>query len=147
MYKNVIRIGARVELPENEIEYEYCRASGPGGQYVNCTDSAVQLRFDALHSPSLPEDVRIRLLSQAGNAVTAEGAIVLKCQKFRQQLRNRFAVREQLIGMLLKAVVVPSTRRATGVPRISKEARLELKHRVSVTKRRRARPRLDGDVD
>ena len=140
-----IRIDSRVYIPESELEYETCRASGPGGQYVNTTDSAVQLRFNVLNSPSLPEVIRIRLLGIAGKLVNEDGVLVIKAQTFRHQLRNRFAVRERLIALLMKAATPPTPRKRTAVPRISREVRMELKHRVSLTKRHRRKVRPEEE--
>lgn len=138
--ENVIRIGGNLVIPEDEIHYEACRASGNGGQNVNVTDSAVQLRFNIVDSPSLPDDVRIRLLAMGGKSVNSKGELVIKSQKFRQQLRNKYAAREVFISLLLKARTKRKARIRTGVPKFSKEVRLELKKRVSVIKRHRKSP-------
>ena len=145
MVDRYIQIGGRFAIPERELSYEFSRSSGPGGQHVNVTDSAVTLRFDVLGSTSLPDDVRIRLLAAAGSHVSSRGVLTLRCEKFRQQLRNRYAVREQFIALLMKVALPPATRRHTSVPRVEREARLELKKRVSLTKLRRRRPRADDE--
>lgn len=141
----VMRIGNVLAIPEGELEYVYCRASGPGGQHVNVTDSAVQLRFNVRQSPSLPEEVRARLLKLAGRRVTADGWLLLSCQQFRRQQQNREAVREQLAALLWQATHPPRRRKATAVPRASKLERLVSKRRLSVTKRGRQAPRLGSE--
>ena len=139
-------IGGRLAIPESELEYQCSRASGPGGQHVNVTDTAVQLRFHVLGSPSLPDEVRVRLLAIAGRSVTSDGWLLLDCCKCRRQLRNRAAVRERFVELVLKALTPPRPRVRTKVPRISKQVRLELKARRSLTKRQRRAPR-PGDDD
>ena len=138
-------IGDKLSIPESEIEYEFCKSSGPGGQHVNTTESAVQLRFDIIHSPSLPEDVRVRLLSLCGNQVNDDGVLVLYSQKFRRQLRNKFDVREKLISLLMRAVVAPRIRVKTKPTRASVERRLTEKARNSQRKDNRRSVRNDSD--
>lgn len=137
MENGMLRIGETLSIPESEIEYEYCRSSGPGGQHVNTTDSAVHLRFDVMHSPSLPEDVRIRLLTLCGNLVNENGVLDLFSQKYRHQLRNKFDVREKLISLLMRAATPPRPRVKTKPTRASKERRLQDKARHSELKARR----------
>ncbi len=132
-------------IPESELEYDTCHASGPGGQGVNTSDSAVQLRFNVLTSPSIPEDMRIRILGAAGNNVNSEGVLVIRSEQYRQQLRNKYAAREKFIALLLKVVLPPVPRKWTPVPFVSKEARLELKKRVSLTKRHRRKPSIEEE--
>ena len=143
--QRVIRIGGILEIPESELEYEYCHASGPGGQGVNTSDSAVRLRFNVLESKSLPEDLRIRLLGAAGNNISADGYLIITSQQYRQQLRNKFAVREKFITLLMKVALPPASRKWTPIPEVSKEARLALKKRVSLTKRHRRNPSPDDE--
>ena len=143
--QRVIQIGGSLVIPESELSYETCHGSGPGGQSVNTSDSAVQLRFDVVNSPSLPEDMRIRLLGAAGKYVNAEGVLVIRSDKYRQQLRNKFAAREKFIAMLLKVALPPVPRKWTPIPIVSNEARLELKKRVSLTKRHRRKPSIEED--
>ena len=138
-----IWITSTVFVPESEFEYETCRASGPGGQYVNTTDSAVQLRFNVKESTALPEDIRHRVLQLGKTAVTEKGELIIKASEFRHQLRNRYAVRERLIALLLKAANPPAPRKKTKVPRLSREDRMQVKHRVSVTKGNRRKVRLN----
>ena len=143
--QRVIQIGGSLVIPESELEYETCHASGPGGQGVNTSDSAVQLRFNVLASPSLPEDMRIRLLGAAGKYVNSEGILVIRSDHYRQQLRNKFAAREKFIALLLKVALPPASRKWTPIPIVSKEARLELKKRVSITKRHRRKPTVEDE--
>ena len=127
-----------IVIPESELEEQFIRSSGPGGQNVNKVSSAVQLRFDVRHSPSLPEMVRSRLLKLG--SVTREGVLVITAQRFREQERNRADARERLAALIAEAAVPPKPRRATRVPKSSKRKRLEgKKHRAEI-KRGRSRP-------
>jgi ribosome-associated protein len=131
------RITDTISLDESELEESFVRASGPGGQNVNKVSSAVQLRFDARHSPSLPNDVAIRLMRLAGSRLTKEGVIVIVAQAHRDQTRNRAEARERLFALIRQAAVRPKPRRATKVPKAQKRQRLEGKRRRSETKRQR----------
>ncbi len=111
-------------IPDDELEESFVRASGPGGQNVNKVSSAVQLRFDAANSPSLPEDVRMRLLKLAGRKATSDGVIVITANRFRDQPRNREDARARLDELLAKAAIRPVTRRATRPTLGSKQRRL-----------------------
>jgi ribosome-associated protein len=122
---------------ENELTFEYIRASGPGGQNVNKVATAVQLRFDVANSPSLREDVKTRLVKLAGKRVTVDGVLVIEAKKYRTQEQNRFDALERFYGLLKKASERPKTRRVTKPTRASKEKRLEEKRRRGETKRTR----------
>ena len=113
-----------VSIPEDELEESFVRASGPGGQNVNKVSSAVQLRFDVLNSPSLPEPVKQRLLRIAGRKATADGVIVITANRFRDQPRNRDDARERLAEMVAQACVRPVMRRATRPTLGSRQRRL-----------------------
>ncbi|MDE2135639.1 MAG: aminoacyl-tRNA hydrolase [Alphaproteobacteria bacterium] len=135
-----IRITAHIAIDESEMEETFVLASGPGGQNVNKVSSAVQLRFDAAQSPSLPEPLRLRLMRLAGGKLTKDGVLVLTGRQFRDQVRNRAAVRERLFGMIREAAIEPKKRRATKPSRTSKEKRLQRKKKHAELKRARAKP-------
>ncbi len=132
------RITDIIEIDESELEESFVRSSGPGGQNVNKVSSAVQLRFDARHSPSLPNDVAIRLMRLAGSRLTKEGVIVIVAQAHRDQARNRADARERLFDLIRQAAVKPKPRRATKVPKAQKRQRLEGKRKRSEIKRHRS---------
>ena len=138
-----IRITAHIALDESELEETFVLASGPGGQNVNKVSSAVQLRFNAAISPSLPEPVRFRLMKLAGGKLTKDGVLVLTGRQFRAQVRNRADVRERLIELIRAAAVTPKKRRPTKPPRASKEKRLQHKKKHAELKRTRAVPHGD----
>ena len=133
----MIEVTPQISLDESELTESFVRSSGPGGQNVNKVSSAVQLRFDARHSPSLPNDVAIRLMKLAGSRLTKDGVIVIIAQQHRQQERNRADARERLFDMIRQAAIPPVPRRATRVPKSEKKKRLEGKKRRSEIKRHR----------
>jgi len=140
----MLRITDTIAIDESELLESFVRASGPGGQNVNKVSSAVQLRFDARRSPSLPNDVAIRLMKLAGSRLTKEGVIVIVAQAYRDQARNRAEARERLIDMIRQAAVKPTVRRATKVPKSVKRERLDdKKRRSSIKAMRRGKPGLD----
>lgn len=128
-----IPIARDIALDETELHETFIRASGPGGQNVNKVATAVQLRFDARHSLSLPEDVRARLLQIARNRINERGEIVITAQRFRTQEQNRADARTRLIALIQQAAMPPKTRRKTKPSRAAKERRLAAKkHRGGV---------------
>jgi ribosome-associated protein len=139
----MIRVTPRIEIDESEIELAFVRASGPGGQNVNKVATAVQLRFDVAHSPSLPDDVRARLAAKAGNRLTREGVLVIEARRHRTQERNRADAIERLVEMIRQAATPPRPRKKTRPTRASRERRVEVKRRRSGTKRLRGKVRGD----
>ena len=133
----MIQVTAHIAIDESELVETFVRSSGPGGQNVNKVSSAVQLRFDVRRSPSLPNDVAIRLMKLAGSRLTKDGVIVIIAQQHRQQERNRADARERLFEMIREAAIPPVPRRATRVPKSEKKKRLEGKKRRSEIKRHR----------
>jgi len=124
-----IPVTRAISIDESELVETATRASGPGGQHVNTTDSAVQLRFDVWGSPSLPDAVKRRLCALAGSRLTADGVLVLRSEGSRSQLANRQDVRERLIAMIVEATYVPKARKATKPTRASQKRRVEGKQR------------------
>ncbi len=129
-----IRVTDEIALFPWEIIESFVRSAGPGGQHVNTTSSAVQLRFDVRHSPSLPNDVRARLVRLAGRRLNQDGVLVLVAQGERSQLRNREAALERLLDLIRAAARPPVPRKKTRPTRASKQRRLDSKKRRSTTK-------------
>jgi ribosome-associated protein len=127
----MIRVTDDISIDEKEIEESFVRSSGPGGQNVNKLSTAVQLRFDVRGSPSLPNDVSIRLQRLAGKRLTKDGVLVLIAQSHRTQERNREDALERLLELIRQAAVRPVPRRATRPTKASKVRRLEGKKRRS----------------
>ncbi len=138
----MIRVTPAIELDEKEILFSFIRASGPGGQNVNKVSTAVQLRFDVRHSPSLPYPVRQRLERIAGHRVSGDGVLIITAQRFRSQERNRRDALARLVALIAEAARPPKPRRATRPTRASRERRLESKRRHGEIKRGR-RSRFD----
>lgn len=134
-----IRVTPVIFIDEGELEESFVLASGPGGQNVNKVASAVQLRFNALRSISLPAAVRARLMNLAGRRLTKDGVMVLEGSRFRSQERNRADVRERLFALIRQASVAPKKRKATRPTKASVEKRLQRKKAHARLKRLRSK--------
>jgi ribosome-associated protein len=141
----MIRVNAQIELDEREIQEDFVRASGPGGQNVNKVSTAVQLRFDVARSPSLPDPVRARLIALAGRRVTQDGVLIIEAERFRSQRRNRDDALERLIELIREACEVDKPRRPTRPTLASRKRRLDSKQRRGETKKlRTVKPGADS---
>jgi ribosome-associated protein len=133
----MLQITTQISIPDSEIELSFIRSSGPGGQNVNKVETAVQLRFDALHSPSLPKDVRERLVAIAGSKVNGEGILTLKAQRHRTQYGNRKDAIHRFKLLIEQAAIRPKIRLRKTIPRKANEKRLTSKKQRSQIKRTR----------
>lgn len=133
----MLHITPAISIDEKEIKESFVRASGPGGQNVNKVSTAVQLRFDVLHSPSLPEDARQRLIRIGGKRVTDDGVLVIDARRFRTQDRNRQDARDRLVEIVRKAARKPKPRKATRPTAASRQRRIEEKKQRGKVKRMR----------
>jgi ribosome-associated protein len=139
----MLKITDEISLDERELQERFVRASGPGGQNVNKVSTAVELRFDAGRSASLPEGVRARLVRLAGRRLSDEGILVIRADRFRTQERNREDARERLTELVRLAAVVPKRRVPTKPSRASKERRRDDKKKRGHVKRLRGARDLD----
>ncbi len=141
----MIQITRDIVIADKEIQEDFIRASGPGGQNVNKVATAVQLRFDVRRSPALPAGVRQRLIRLAGRRVSADGVLIIQAQRFRTQEQNRADARGRLIALIRQAAIKPQVRRRTKPTLGSKKRRWESKRRRSEIKsmRRAVRPERD----
>ena len=134
-----IAVTSGIAISEDELEEHFVLSSGAGGQNVNKVASAVQLRFDAARSPSLPLAVRQRLMALAGHRLTKDGVLVIVARRFREQERNREDARRRLIELIRAAAIPPKPRKPTKPTRASKEKRIDTKKRHSRLKKMRGK--------
>ncbi len=140
----MIRLSRGIAIDEREIDFDFIRSSGPGGQNVNKVSTAVRLRFDARGSSSLPEDVRERLIRLAGRRISDDGFLTIHARQGRTQETNRRDAVKRLVELLERAVERPIPRRPTRPTAGSRERRLDAKRRRGETKQAR-RPKSSGD--
>lgn len=143
----MIPVTKNISIDENEVGLHFIRSSGPGGQNVNKVSTAVQLRFDVGNSPSLPGDVRTRLIRLAGRRITQDGILIIEARQYRTQERNREDAIERLVDLIRQAAQRPKPRKRTKPSRAAKEKRIESKKRRGKTKQMRIRGRTFSDTD
>ncbi len=139
----MIPVTRTLALQEDELHESFVRSSGPGGQNVNKVSSAVQLRFDAARSDSLPADIRDRLLRLAGKRRTADGQILIEANRYRTQEQNRRDALERLIALIRRAAAKPPRRVKTKPTAASKARRVDEKKQRGQTKRLRKKPPME----
>jgi len=141
----LIEITSTISIKEREIKLDFIRSSGPGGQNVNKVATAVQLRFDVRNSPSLPDEVRDRIVRLAGRKITEDGVLIIDARRYRTQERNRQDAIARLIQLIRKATEKPRPRRKTKPTLASRRRRLETKHRRGDAKRMRRSVNKDAE--
>jgi len=139
----LIQVTRSIAIDDREVEESFTRSSGPGGQHVNTTDSAVLLRFDVWGSPNLPDLVKARMSVLAGSRLSKDGVLTLRGESNRSQEMNRREVRERLVALIQEATIVPKKRRPTKPSKSAKARRVDEKKGRSSVKAGRGRVRLD----
>jgi ribosome-associated protein len=135
----MIEVTPSLQIDERELQIDFIRASGPGGQNVNKVATAAQLRFD-VHASSLPEDAKQRLVHLAGNRMTGEGVLLIEAKRFRTQEQNREDAIQRFMELVRKSLIKPKARRKTKPSQAAKEERLkEKKRRAEIKKTRQSR--------
>jgi ribosome-associated protein len=139
--KEMVFISGDFQIPPAELELTYVRSSGPGGQNVNKVNSKCQLRWNALHSPSIPAHVRDRVLAKLASKLTQDGDLLVSSDVYRDQGRNREDCLAKLKALLIEALHVPKRRKPTRATRSSQRKRVDSKRKHSQTKGMRGRVR------
>ncbi len=135
----MVRVTPTLEIPEAELEEQFIRASGPGGQNVNKLSTAVELRFDVRASPSLSEPIRARLMRLAGQRLTKDGVLIIRAERHRTQERNRADARERLAELVKRATIAPIYRVKTRPSKRAKQRRTDSKVQRGRLKQTRGR--------
>ena len=141
----MIYVTSSISLHENEIQLDFIRSSGPGGQNVNKVSSAVQLRFDTRSSPALTDEIRSRLHRISGRRMTADGILIIEARQYRTQERNRQDAIDRLVALIRRATEKPRPRRRTRPSAAARQRRLTAKKQRAEIKRRRNRVRIPGE--
>jgi ribosome-associated protein len=139
----MLEVNARLRISEDEFHWSYARSGGPGGQNVNKVASKAELRWNVVASPSLPGDLKNRLLAHVRKRITTEGELVLTSQRYRDQSQNRKDCLEKLRLLILHVVTPPRPRKATKPTHASRLRRLQAKKRRAATKQSRGRPPME----
>ena len=140
----MLQVTPTILIDESELEEEFIRASGPGGQNVNKVASAVQLRFNVAATTALPDGVKRRLIKLAGNRITNDGELIIEAKEARSQLQNREDARAQLVELIQRATVKPKIRRKTKPTYASQQRRIDQKKQRGATKKlRQSKPHID----
>ncbi len=140
----MIIVTPTLSIDVSEFQETFFRSSGPGGQNVNKVATAVEIRFDVRHSPSLSNTVRDRLIRLAGRRLTSDGVLIIEAQRFRTQDQNRQEARQRLIALIRQATVAPKRRRPTRPTLASKHRRMDSKRKRGTIKKLR-RGSMDSD--
>ena len=141
----MIQITPNIQIHENDMTFDFIRASGPGGQHVNKVSTAVQLRFDARQSKGLSLEVYHRLKKLAGKRMTDDGVLIIQARRFRSQEKNRQDALDRLVTLVRKATEKPKPRKKTRPTRASKERKLAAKQLRGRLKKTRQRVSITGD--
>ncbi len=141
----MIEIAQGIALEDQEVQFIFQHSSGPGGQNINKVATSVQLRFDAVGSPSLPEEIKNRLRSVAGRRMTQDGILIIEARRFRTQEQNRQDALQRLAALIEKALAKPALRRPTRPSHAARAARVEAKKQHSLVKQRRSKNPADWE--
>jgi ribosome-associated protein len=139
-----LRINARISIPRKELRFSFVRSSGPGGQNVNKVASKAVLRWAVAASPSLPDDVRVRLAAANRRRINDRGELILTSQRYRDQAKNINDCLEKLRQLIFAAAAPPRPRKKMRVPKSAHESRLRHKRSIAEKKDRRRRPLDDS---
>ena len=143
----MIEITSEISISESELSFEFVRSGGPGGQKVNKTSSAVVLKFDIGHSPSLPDEVKNRLKAICGRRVNREGFLVIHARQYRSAVRNRESAVNRLIRLIRRASEIPVERKQTKPSATSERDRLAEKKKRGLLKKRRNYKPSENDFE